>query len=118
MVVSELNKVLPNKVISELDFAVGETDIELPIISYSVSGESDEITTETLSYGTVNYTIKIWADDYRTVLENAYYVSEAMRALGFSLVGTNEMSHQKLICKILNFRAATQFGSKSWIGEN
>lgn len=112
LVVLTLNSVLPNKVVSDLNLNI--TEVGTPCISYTAN-DSDEILGDTLNYGTTNFTIKIWADDYSNILTYTDQVNTKMRELGFKLVGGNEMSYQKLICKILNYRATTMFGSDSWL---
>lgn len=64
-----------------------------PCITYIESGNTQKTVGDTIEYSTINYTIKLWANDPQTIDEKAALIDTAMKELGFVRSGSNELAY-------------------------
>lgn len=100
--VNALNSVLPAHYEMTLT-----SDTKTPCISYMEIGNSDTNTGDTLGYSRIQYQIKVWATDIKTIQKYAKEIDKKLRPLGWSRIGSNELhdNQSSMIQKILTFEA-------------
>jgi len=91
-----------------------DTSTATPCITYIDSGGADRIIGDTLTYATSLFTVKLWANTVADIATYGPQIDTKMKALGFKRVGSNEVSSNGLLCKILNYEAVAQEGSSAW----
>lgn len=78
-----------------------------PCISYQERNNYDTDTGDTIGYSKIAYTIKIWANDLKTIQSNVLKVDKALRNIGFKRTSANELYdiNSTMIQKILTYEA-------------
>lgn len=98
--VSALNTVLP----THYELAL-TSKTATPCISYQERDNHDTETGDTLGYSRIIYTIKVWANDKKTIQQYAKEVARVLRPLGFKRTSSNELADKRstMIQKIMTF---------------
>ena len=99
---SALNEVLPTYYEMTLT-----SKTATPCISYMELSNAATDTGDTLGYSTLNYQVKVWAKDIKTIQRYVLEVDRVMRSLGFKRISANEMHDRQstMIQKILGYEA-------------
>lgn len=81
--------------------------LSTPCISYQEGNNYDTTTGETFGYSKIVYTIKIWANDIKTIQKYMPLVDKALRPLGFKRTASNELGdkNSSMIQKIMTYQA-------------
>jgi len=81
------------------------SDTELPCITYLETGNRDRVTSDILNYSDLEFTIKVWSKRVAEISRMAKQIDEVLRPLGFRRTGSNELSHNDIIQKIMRYSA-------------
>ena len=98
--VSVLNTVLPTHY--ELTLTA---DTKTPCISYQERNNYDTDTGDTIGYSRIIYTVKVWANDIKTIQEYSKKVDSALRSVGFKRTSSGEIHdiNSTMIQKIFTY---------------
>ena len=91
--------------------------LSVPCISYMENNNYADAEGDTLGYSRVSYTVKVWADDIKTIQKYAAEVDQVLRPLGWKRTSCNELYDQNSsrIQKIMTYEA---LGLEEFIGGN
>ncbi len=100
--VSTLNTILPTHYEMVL-----HSGLETPCISYMELNNYVEANGNTLGYSRVVYQVKVWGNDIAQLQQYALEIDNALRALGFKRMASNELydNNSAMIQKILTYEA-------------
>lgn len=81
------------------------SETALPCITYMETGNRDNLTSEFLNYSDIEFTIKVWARKRSEIGKMAGQIDEVLRPLGFRRTGSNELTYDGIIQKIMRYSA-------------
>lgn len=81
--------------------------LSVPCISYMENNNYADAEGNTIGYSRVSYTVKVWADDIKTIQKYAAEIDQTLRPLGWKRTSTTELYDQNSsrIQKIMIFEA-------------
>lgn len=82
-----------------------DSKTKLPCVTYLETGNRDKATSDILNYSDVEFTIKVWSKNVAEISRMAKEIDEVLRPLGFSRTGSNELSHNDIIQKVMRYSA-------------
>lgn len=82
-----------------------DSNTKVPCITYLESRNSDRETSEILNYSNIEFTVKVWAKKVSEISKMSQQIDEALRPLGFQRTGSNELSHNDLIQRVMYYSA-------------
>ena len=82
-----------------------DSNTKVPCITYLESRNSDRETSEVLNYSDIEFTVKVWAKKVSEISNIAMQIDEVLRPLGFQRTGSNELSHNDLIQRVMYYSA-------------
>ena len=77
----------------------------LPCITYRETSNKDNRTSENLKYSDIEYTVKVWSTKLSELNALAEKVDDALRPLGFSRTGSNELTLNDITQKVMIYSA-------------
>jgi hypothetical protein len=84
--VSALSAVLP----THYELALTSKN-ETPCYSYQERNNYDTETGDTIGYSKISFTVKVWANDIKTIQKYAIEADKALRPLGFKRTSSGEL---------------------------
>lgn len=82
-----------------------DSNTKVPCITYLESRNSDRETSEILNYSDLEFTIKVWSKKVSEISSMAGQIDEVLRPLGFKRTGSNELTHNDMIQKVMYYSA-------------
>jgi hypothetical protein len=83
--------------------------LKTPCISYQERDNAQEETGDTLCYGRISYTVKVWANEIAVIKKYAVEIDKALRSIGFRRISCGELHDNRstMIQKIMAYEAKT-----------